>query len=231
MIALPYGVDCRPFGAVPTVRSESGHPLRLLYIGRVAREKGLYEAVQAMRVALELGVESRLVVAGRGPEEQRLRRYAQALGLAPRVTFVGSLHGSDEVKLLRGSDVIILPSHADGLPHALLDGMAAGIPVISTNVGAIPDVVSDGIHGFLVPPRDCKAIAQALAVLASDRERLSWMSRACRRRVHAAYSIDRVARELALRYAHVRGAIAPPARPPVGKILRNSASRPMVPSS
>jgi hypothetical protein len=65
--------------------------------------------------------------------------------------------------------------------------------------------VSDGIHGFLVPPRDGKAIAEALAVLAGDRERLSWMSRACRRRIRAAFSIDRLAQELALVYASLSG--------------------------
>jgi glycosyltransferase involved in cell wall biosynthesis len=72
-------------------------------------------------------------------------------------------------------------------------------------VGAIPDVVADGTHGLLVPPRDGKAIAAALATLCLDRERLSWMSRACRRRIHAAYSIDRVAREFGLLYAELAG--------------------------
>ena len=205
VVALPNGIDCRAFGAVPTVRSRSDEPLRLVYIGRVAREKGLYETLQGIRLAHELGVDARLVIAGNGAEETRLRRYAQALGVAPRVCFVGSVFGADRVKLLAGADVMVLPSYSEGLPYALLEGMAAGIPVIATPVGAIPDVVSDGIHGFLVPPRDGKAIAEALAVLAGDRERLSWMSRACRRRIRAAFSIDRLAQELALHYARICG--------------------------
>src|SRR5258708_3849445 len=86
--------------------------------------------------------------------------------------------------------------------------MAAGVPVIATPVGAIPDVVSDGIHGFLVPPRDGKAIAEALAILAGDREKLSWMSRACRRRVRAAFSIERLAQEFAYHYARLIGHVA-----------------------
>jgi len=205
VVAIPNGIDCRAFSVVPTVRSQSEQPLRLVYIGRVAREKGLYETLQGMRLAHELGVDARLVIAGNGAEETRLRRYAQALGVAPRVCFVGSVFGADKVKLLAGADVMILPSYSEGLPYALLEGMAAGIPVIATPVGAIPDVVSDGIHGFLVPPRDGKAIAEALAVLAGDRERLSWMSRACRRRIRAAFSIDRLAQELALHYARICG--------------------------
>jgi glycosyltransferase involved in cell wall biosynthesis len=79
--------------------------------------------------------------------------------------------------------------------------MAAGVPVIATPVGAIPDVLADGTHGLLVPPHDGKAIASALATLAADRERISWMSRACRRRIRAAFSIERVAGEFAEIYA------------------------------
>ena len=205
VVALPNGVDCRPFGWVPTVVSDPREPLRLVYIGRVAREKGLYETLQAVRLAHELGVDARLVIGGRGPEEGRLKRYAQALGIAGKICFAGPVFGADKVKLLSGCDVMVLPSYAEGLPYALLEAMAAGIPVIATPVGAIPDVVAHGTHGFLVPPRDGKALAEALAVLAGDRERLSWMSRACRRRIRAAFSIDRLARELSLQYAQVCG--------------------------
>lgn len=217
IVALPNGIDWRPYGVVPTVRSSVAQPLRLVYIGRVAREKGLYETLQGMRLAYELGVDARLVIAGTGAEEERLRRYAHALGIGPRVCFAGPVFGPDKVKLLGGADVMILPSYSEGLPYALLEAMAAGIPVIATPVGAIPDVVCDGTHGFLVPPRDGKAIAESLAVLAGDRERLAWMSRACRRRIRAAFSIDRLAQELALHYARLCGGaqvadIAGPAR-------------------
>lgn len=204
-VALPNGIDLKPFAGLPTVHSQADAPLRLVYIGRIAREKGLYETLQGMRIAQELGVEVRLAIAGGGAEEPRLRRYAQALGIASRVCFVGPVFGNDKVKLLAGADAMLLASYSEGLPYALLEGMAAGVPVIATPVGAIPDVVTDGIHGFIVPPRDGKAIAEALAVLAGDRERLSWMSRACRRRIRAAFSIERLAQELSLVYAQLCG--------------------------
>jgi len=205
LVVLPNGIDCRPFSPLPLVRSNPEQPLHLLYIGRIARDKGLYEILQGVRLAHELGVDTRLIVAGHGAEEGRLRRYAQALGIAPRVCFIGPVFGADKVKLLTGSDVLLLPSYSEGLPYALLEAMAAGIPVIATPVGAIPDVMTDGIHGFLVPQRDGKAIAEALAVLAGDRERISWMSRACKRRIRAAFSIERLAQELALHYGEMCG--------------------------
>lgn len=208
VVALPIGIDCRPYSAVPTVRSHPDNPLRLIYLGRVEREKGLYEALQGVRLAHELGIDARLIVAGTGSEEPRLRRYAQALGIATRLCLVGPVFGVDKVRLFSGCDAMVLPSYSEGLPHALLEAMSAGIPVIATPVGAIPDVMSDGIHGILVPPRDGKAIAAALAILASDRERLWWMSRACRRRVRAAFSIERVSQELAIHYSSLCGHVA-----------------------
>jgi len=208
VVALPNGIDCRPFSAVPTVRSDPTHPLQIVYVGRIAREKGLYETLQGLRLAHELGVDARLVIGGSGVEEPRLRRYAQALGIANRVVFVGPVFGNDKVKLLSGADVMVLPSYSEGLPYALLESMAAGVPVIATPVGAIPDVVSHDIHGFLVPPRDGKAIAEAIAILAGDREKLSWMSRACRRRVRAAFSIERLAQEFAYHYARLVGHVS-----------------------
>ena len=202
---LPNAIDCRPFSLLPVVSCPAEAPLQLVYIGRLAREKGLYEALQGVRLAHELGVDARLVIAGGGPEEARLKRYAHALGMSTRVTFVGPVFGADKVRLLEGAHAMLLPSYAEGLPYALLESMAAGVPVIATAVGAIPDVMTDGIHGLLVPVRDGKAIAEALAALAGDRERISWMSRACRRRVRAAFSIDRLAAEFAAHYAALSG--------------------------
>ena len=96
---------------------------------------------------------------------------------------------------------MVLPSYSEGLPYALLEAMAAGIPVIVTPVGAIPDVVVHCKHGHLVPIRNPRAIADSLIALSGDREQLSRMGQACRLRVDAAYSIDRVTGQLAACYA------------------------------
>ncbi|MEO7742487.1 MAG: glycosyltransferase family 4 protein [Usitatibacter sp.] len=230
VVAVPNGIDCRPFAHIPTIVTKTRDPLRLLYIGRIAREKGLYEALQGMRLALELGVDARLTLAGAGVEEARLRRYTVALGIAPRVTFVGPVFGADKANLMAGADVMLLPSYSEGLPYALLEAMAAGLPVIATPVGAIPDVVTSGIHGHLVPPRDGKAIAEALAIMAGDRERIGWMSRACRRRVQAAYSIERVAREFEGRYREALGDMVVAAAAPVPAPPRPTPERKSVPA-
>lgn len=225
VVALPNGIDCAPFAQVPTLRSRPGNPLRLVYVGRLAREKGLYETLQGMRLAREMGVVSHLVIGGDGPEAAGLARSVRMLGLSGRVTFAGPVFGEDKVKLLSGADVAILPSYAEGLPYALLEAMAAGVPVLATPVGAIPDVVTHGIHGLLVRERDGLAIGEAIASLARDRERLSWMSRACRRRVHAAFSIERVARDLATHYEALAGGTVGVDANPAADLARRAVPR------
>ena len=208
LVLLPNGIDCTPYMQVPTVRSSSDYPLRLVYIGRVARDKGLYESLQGMRLATELGVDVRLIVAGEGPELDRLRRYAIALGIGTKVSFIAPVNATQKVRLLSIADSLLLPSYSEGLPYSLLEAMAAGVPVIATPVGAIPDVMTHGTHGLIVPPRDGKAIAEALVKLAGDREQLSWMSRACRLRVRAAFAIERLAQRFALHYTALAGGYA-----------------------
>lgn len=223
---FPNAIDVSPFLSVPTVQGAPDKALHAVYVGRLAREKGLYEALQGVRLALELGADVRLVVAGHGPEESRLKRYAQALGIASRVRFAGAVFGEDKVKLLAGADVMLLPSYSEGLPYSLLESMAAGVPVIATDVGAVSDVMTHVTHGLIVPVRDGQAIAEALAVLAGDRERLAWMSRACRRRIRAAFAIERLVGDFSTAYARLVGglemegaggaAVAPP-RPPAAR--------------
>jgi len=83
----------------------------------------------------------------------------------------------------------------------LLEGMAAGVPVVTTKVGAIPDVVVEGVHGLFVPPRNAAAIARAIAKLASDRDSLARMSAACRARIAGAYSLERLAESFCRLYS------------------------------
>jgi glycosyltransferase involved in cell wall biosynthesis len=201
VVLVANGIDPRPFEDLPVERSSERDPLRLIYIGRVAREKGLHEVLQGMRWAVEEGVDAQLVIVGDGPDRHRLMRCAEQLDIADRVRFIGPKFGAEKVSTLAGADVMVLPSYSEGLPYALLEAMAAGIPVIATPVGAVPDVVVHRTHGHLVPIRNARAIADSLTALASDREQLFQMSQACRSRVAAEYSIERVAGQFAACYS------------------------------
>ena len=200
VVHLPNGIDCAPYRRYNRSLPPSG-PLRLVYIGRLAPRKGLAETLEALSL-LKPGVAA-LAIAGSGPEEPMLRVRAKSLGLAATVHFPGPAFGEEKARLLSQADVLLLPSHSEGLPYALLEAMASGVVPVVTPVGAIPEVVEDGVHGRLVPVGDPRAIAAAVEQLASDRAVLARMSAACRARIAAAYSIDRLAGEFASLYSKV----------------------------
>ena len=197
---LPNGIDCEPYQRYNRAAAEREAPLRLIYIGRLAPGKGLLESIEALRLARQRGVAARLVLAGSGAEEARLRQYVRDAGLMREVTFVGPAYGDVKARLLCEADALLLPSYSEGLPYSLLEAMAAGVVPVVTPVGAIPDVVTEGEHGLLVQPRDAHAIAVALENLSRDKVALARMSAACRKRAAGAYSIERVAKDFSELY-------------------------------
>jgi glycosyltransferase involved in cell wall biosynthesis len=194
--AIPNGIDFKRPDRSPNANA----PLRLLYIGRLAPRKGLGETLAALAAARSSGLAARLVIAGTGPEEPRLRQQVNDYGLENAVTFAGPAYGEDKEKLLAEADVLLLASHAEGLPYALLEAMAAGVVPVVTSVGAIADVVQGGVHGVFVPIGDAGAIAAAIRELACERERLARMSAACCERVAARYSVERLADDFGALY-------------------------------
>jgi glycosyltransferase involved in cell wall biosynthesis len=203
VLALPNAVDCAAFGESAHRRPDPDATLRLVYIGRLAEEKGIFESLQGIKLALAQGVRAELVIAGGGPDEARLKQSADQLALGSQVSFVGPISGERKAALLARADASILASRAEGLPYALLESMAAGVPVIATRVGAIPDVVNDRVHGLLIARPDPRAIAQAILTLASDRALLERMGEACRIRIANGYAIERLAKDLSRLYAQV----------------------------
>jgi glycosyltransferase involved in cell wall biosynthesis len=199
---VPNGVDVARYAAAPRPASKA-RPLRLLYMGRLAGHKGVRETLDALALAQSDGVRPTLVIAGSGPEEALLRDKVRALGLDDCVRFAGPVYGEAKVRLLAESDAMILASYTEGLPYALLEGMAAGLVPIVTAVGAVPELLTDGVHGRIVPMKDPRAIADALVELAQSPAALARMSEACRRRVASAFTKQRLAAQFNRVYARL----------------------------
>ena len=183
-------------------------PLSLVYVGRLAASKGLFELVEARALARAAGSPATLALAGSGPAQAALRARVAALRLEGQVSFLGPVFGAAKNALWRGADVFGFPTHHEGLPYALLESMAARTPVLICPVGAIPDVVQDGVHGLFVPPRDPQALADAIVRLDRDRALLRRMGQACRERIDSHYAVERLAHDFRRVY---RALLAPPA--------------------
>ncbi|HTN66590.1 MAG TPA: glycosyltransferase family 4 protein [Burkholderiaceae bacterium] len=187
----------------PIAAPEPGRPLRLVYIGRLVREKGLFEALDAIASLRRAGRRLQLDIAGGGAARQELQARSAELGLSDSVTFHGPVFGAEKNALWRAADALVFPSYSEGLPYSLLEAMAAGTPAITCAVGAVPDVMQHGVHGLFVPPRDADAVAAAIAALDDDRALLERMAHAARDRVLEHYTLNRLAQDFGNLYEAV----------------------------
>lgn len=134
----------------------------LLAVGRLSREKGhadLIESIALLRTA-EPDLKFRLLIVGEGPEQANLARAVTDRNIASQVVFVG--HVTDVALFYAIADVLALPSHSEGSPNVLLEAMAAGLPVVATSVGGVPEIATSEVNALLVPARDPSAFAEAL---------------------------------------------------------------------
>jgi glycosyltransferase involved in cell wall biosynthesis len=170
--------------------------LRIIYIGRLIAAKGIFEMIDAIGVLRKRNITVELAIAGSGPEEDSLRRKVASANLSAHVEFCGSVFGKPKEELLLRSQIFVFPTyHPEGLPYALLEAMAAGAVPITCAQGAIPDVMQDGVHGIIVPPRDPVAVADAIERLHRDRESLARMRETSRARIAEHYSVPRLAQD------------------------------------
>jgi glycosyltransferase involved in cell wall biosynthesis len=148
----------------------------LVAAGRLVRQKALGVALEALRGCE--GVE--LVLAGDGPERERLEAQARELGLETRTRFLGAQPRETVFELLAAADAVLLSSDWENFPHAVVEGLAAGTPVIATDVGGVGEIVTDGVNGLLVPSQDPAALADAIHRFLGDpllQERLRKVAR------------------------------------------------------
>lgn len=208
---IPNAIDAEVYRRKKAVRANG--PLRIVYLGRLHRDKGLFEAIEGMHMLRARGFDGFIFdIAGAGPDEAELVQRIRLYRLEGHVRLVGVVTGEAKRRFWEDADVLLLPSYHEGLPYTLLEAMAAGTPVVATHVGAIPDVVQSGVHGLLVPPADVPALVEALVLLTSGRPLLEQMSQACVARIAAAYRIERLIVQMNELYM---GLVGGQYRPPV----------------
>lgn len=185
-------------------RVPGGDTFRLLFIGRVTREKGVLDAIEAMRLLRDRGTTAALTVVGSGEDLGAARALVARRGLEGTVRFTGFAGGEDKIAAYRSSDALVFPTRwNEGFPYVLLEAMAAGLPIVSTTHGVMPHLLRDGVNGFLVGPRDPAALAERIERLAKDPTLRAAVGNANRREVQASYGIGEATRAYGELYAGV----------------------------
>jgi glycosyltransferase involved in cell wall biosynthesis len=183
---VPNGVDLPAFGA-PRVKRELR---RVVTVANLRPEKGLDTLLDAVPHVLAAHPEAEFVVAGDGPVAPALAAQARARGVADRVAFLGRC--DDVPALLAASDIFVLPSRSEALPNAVIEAMAAGLPVVASRVGGIPELITPGTNGQLVPPDDPRALSAAIVELMDHPSFAQALGQASRARTEREFSFDRM---------------------------------------
>jgi glycosyltransferase involved in cell wall biosynthesis len=156
-------------GARAAIRAELGLAPDELVLGTVANfraQKDYPNLLAAARLLVDRGVPVRIVAVGQGPQEAETRALHASLGLGDRVVLTG--RRDDAVAVMGACDAFVMASNNEGLPVAIMEALALGLPVVSTAVGGIPEAIADGVEGLLVPARDPDALAAAITRIVED---------------------------------------------------------------
>lgn len=193
---LHNGVDPDRLQAAASDPAEHSHSFVML--GRLGARKGAYDLIEAAALAVEQDPALAVTMAGDGEVEQVRARVVEK-GLGDCVTVLGWVDGGQKLELLKRAAAVVLPSYHEGLPMAILEGMAAGKAIVATTVGAIPEAVTEE-NGILVDPGDVPALARALVKCSGDVEALRHMSANSLARAEALFSVREMHRRLAEYY-------------------------------
>lgn len=183
------------------LRAELGLPANAPVVGAVGRLvalKGYTYLLEAWPLVLQGHPEAHLVIVGDGPERAALQTQAQTAGIAARVHFVGAR--ADVEALLALMDLFVSTSLIEGLPTAVLESMAAGVPVIVSRIPGNLELVVDGQTGIVTPPAAPRALAEAITAALAEPDRLQRLAAAAYRMARAAFSIEAVAGRYAALY-------------------------------
>ncbi|MFQ5649768.1 MAG: glycosyltransferase [bacterium] len=193
VMVIPYGVDLHTYkqGKNPQLRAELGIAPQTAVVGVIARlheQKGHRYLVEAARAILTKYEDVQFLFAGDGELRDELEKQVAEAKLGEHVKFLG--FRNDVKELLRTFDVFVLPSLYEGLPNVILEAMATGLPVVATSVDGTVELVEDGSTGFLVPPKDPRALSDKILRLLADTELRKSFGRQGRQRVVNEYSLE-----------------------------------------
>jgi len=182
----------------------------LLYVGRLAAAKGLPILLESLTALKPLHPDIVLTIVGDGPYRANLEHMTAQLGLDDNVKFVGYQSQAEVRKHMQQTDVFVLPSFAEGVPASLMEAMAAGVPVVTTQIAGVSELVEEGVSGYLVPSGDAVSLADRIEKLLTDNQLRARLGAAGRAKVEKDFNIHHeVARLYSIMTAALQGKVEP----------------------
>lgn len=170
--------------------------IRILFLARIEKGKGIFEFVHAIPPLLALNPNIIFDIAGSGSIFSEIQNHEIVKKHKDNIRFYGYINGEEKVNLFKTSTIYVFPSYTEGCPVSILEAMAIGLPLIYTNVGALREILKDGVNGILVPIADSHSIVKAVKQLLSDPIRMKEMGRLNKQQAENDFPIEKIFNEL-----------------------------------
>jgi len=199
IVILPNCIDWRLYENKK--RKKTSEYLDVLFLGSIyAKRKGIFDILKSIPLVLEKHSNIRFILVVPNKE---IKALCSNKKFANSVVFKEWINGSEKLETFKNSDIYILPSYGEGFPNTILEAMASGLPVIATNVGAIPEVIIEGENGFLINPGDYQSLSNCLLELINNKRLREKMGENNVRKVKNQYDVSLVFEKLALEYEKI----------------------------
>ena len=162
----------------------------ILYVGRLVYRKGLFDLINSSVSILKEHDDLEYIIVGKGPLLSQLYDLSKKLGVQHKINFTGYVSEKRLISLYQNAATTVVPSHYEGTTGVLLQAMSAGSPTIATNVGGHPDVIDNGLNGFLIPPKSPGSITKALDIVLSDNKNEKKVRKNARKRIVEHFSCE-----------------------------------------
>ncbi len=175
----------------------------VLYTGVLRARKGLFDLIKCAQIVCSKRKDVKFVICGKGPFLNRLQRYVYEMGLQKNVALLGYVPRETLLKTYQNATVQVVPSHYEGLPTVLLEAMSCGLPVVATDIGGNNEVISSGVNGLLVPPKNPNKMAQAILLLLDNPKMREKLGGAARKTIEDRYTWDKIADKILFFYENL----------------------------
>jgi len=171
----------------------------VIYLGKLSSKKGIFDLLKAIPLVINKRFSAKFIVCGDGSLEE-CRRICEEKGISHSVEICGWVSGQEKIKLICNADIFVLPSYHECLPITIIEAMAAGLPIVSTSVGGIPDIIKDELNGYLVQPGDIESLANKIVILLENRELRNKMGELNVKKAKDIFDINIIAKKLCSLY-------------------------------
>jgi glycosyltransferase involved in cell wall biosynthesis len=185
IVVIPNAIKIEEFPDRLFEKETDSYDKRILFVGRLDPVKGLKTLLKSMEIVCEKVPDTKLILVGDGEERENLEFLTNSLGIKDKVQFVGRIPHKNISDYMHQADILVLPSLSEGLPIVILEGMASGLPIVATRVGGLPEIIEDGVNGYLVESGDFQEMAKKIIFILENQPLKSLFSKNNRIKVQA----------------------------------------------